>query len=177
MGLNPLKVSFKWINRELWFYGPLRACDCLLTLATLPLPFSTFLFLFSTLLPQSLRIRKTLKSLENYLSLCFRFSAKKGFFCRRGKKRPVHCLGIGKGRKYPKIDFKSLSYLRDYYRLANLRFALLLQKQRWTLPKWLQIEINNLWCGIRNWSCDAFSLPSWLLSSYLVAQRISYFRN
>eukprot|EP00794_Sanderia_malayensis_P012046 gene12046-13289_t len=72
------------------------------------------------------------------------FNTKKGFFCPRDSKNGIRCLGRGKGRKYPKMDYRSESFLQDYYRLSNLRFAQLLRKHKWPLPKWLKKETENV---------------------------------
>jgi len=94
---------------------------------------------------------KALNSIQKFLGLEYfdfkahiAFNAHKGFFCPMSNSGKFRCLGIGKGRVYPHMDLKSERYLREFYRLPNLRFADLLKKNRMPLPSWLKRQMREV---------------------------------
>ncbi|XP_065063486.1 bifunctional heparan sulfate N-deacetylase/N-sulfotransferase 3-like isoform X2 [Rhopilema esculentum] len=72
------------------------------------------------------------------------FDREKGFFCPLRNKVEKRCLGPGKGRNYPRMDLNSERYLREFYRLPNLRFALLLKRYKMPIPGWLKRQLREL---------------------------------
>jgi len=94
---------------------------------------------------------KALNTIQKFLGLehfdfkaHIAFNAHKGFFCPMSNSGKFRCLGIGKGRVYPHMDLKSERYLREFYRLPNLRFADLLKKNRMPLPSWLKRQMREV---------------------------------
>ncbi len=48
------------------------------------------------------------------------------------------CLGASKGRKYPRIDSRSRSYLNEYFHKPNSEFYKLLKRKKFEIPQWLK---------------------------------------
>lgn len=71
-----------------------------------------------------------------------RYDTKKRFYCivkkMPGLNETKKCLGSGKGRKYKRIDNKSRSYLRKYYKRFNIEFKQLLIGYGLDVPQWLK---------------------------------------
>ena len=72
-----------------------------------------------------------------------KFEPNKGFYCPVSKNGATKCLGKGKGRQYPPMDEKSVKFLRNYYRLYNEHLLKLLKRLGYTVPNWLEEELQD----------------------------------
>lgn len=74
---------------------------------------------------------------------CYRYDAKKGFFCKVLDGGGNKCLGKGKGRQYATMDAESYKYLREYYMPYNTALVKLLRKlEHTTIPQWLKDDLS-----------------------------------
>ena len=55
----------------------------------------------------------------------------------------VRCLGKSKGRIYPEIDSRSISFLHKYYMKCNTMLFKLLVRLKVKIPSWLIEELND----------------------------------
>ncbi|XP_071510608.1 bifunctional heparan sulfate N-deacetylase/N-sulfotransferase 1-like [Diadema antillarum] len=76
-------------------------------------------------------------------SKMLKYDAQKGFFCPVGPRNHVHCLGKGKGRKYPEMDEESAEYLKGYYRQENLLLSAVLERFNQASPQWLSSQLED----------------------------------
>jgi len=75
--------------------------------------------------------------------VCYRYDAKKGFFCKVLQGGGNKCLGKGKGRHYANMDAESYKYLREYYMPYNTALVKLLRKlEHTTIPQWLKDDLS-----------------------------------
>lgn len=74
---------------------------------------------------------------------CFRYDAKKGFFCQAVGNDRTKCLGKSKGRIYPPMEEKSAKFLKRYYTPHNTALSKLLVRIGRTVPQWLKDELSS----------------------------------
>ena len=55
----------------------------------------------------------------------------------------VKCLGKGKGRQYPPMEKISRKFLNSHYRLYNEHLLKLLKRLGYTVPNWLEQDLND----------------------------------
>jgi hypothetical protein len=70
------------------------------------------------------------------------YSRKKKNYClvnydSHTNKNTTKCLGASKGRKYPRIDSRSRSYLNAYFNKSNFELFKLLKRKKFQIPEWL----------------------------------------
>lgn len=73
-----------------------------------------------------------------------RFDLQKGFFCKvLSQSNRTKCLGQGKGRLYPPMDFRAEKFLKAYYLSHNVALSKLLNMLRQPQPHWLKEDLSR----------------------------------
>jgi len=72
-----------------------------------------------------------------------KYDSNKGFYCPITSNGNVKCLGKGKGRQYPPMEKISRKFLNSHYRLYNEHLLKLLKRLGYTVPNWLEQDLND----------------------------------
>ncbi|XP_074649508.1 bifunctional heparan sulfate N-deacetylase/N-sulfotransferase-like [Tubulanus polymorphus] len=70
-----------------------------------------------------------------------KYDPKKGFYCQVVKGDHTRCLGRGKGRKYPAMEYQVQKKLNSFYKKHNIALSKLLNRLGYPQPSWLQEEL------------------------------------